>query len=156
MGKIGVQSTENKNEEKSFLEMSDGSDSDDIFANLGVDLKQKKRLDDVKEDSSKDKISGDDDIFSTSTKDKADTKTESDEDSKQPKTEKADSKKKAPIGGVSLFAGFNPANIFKKKFVSSDDEADDDVLPDEELSPDPKESGKDVVEDATKTNSDSN
>ena len=117
--KVGV--AENKNEDKknSFLDRSDGSDSDDIFASLGADVRQRKELVDIKQVKTKEADSYDvDDLFSTSINEKP-SKKEEFEDSRQ-------AKKKAPVGGVSLFAGFNPANTFKKKQVSSYDEPDDD------------------------------
>ena len=130
--KVGV--GEKKNEEKkknSFLDGSEGSDSEDIFASLGGDISEKKELEDVKQVKTEEAGSFDeDDLFSTSIKEKPrpSTKEEECDDSRQPEEEipdKSPAKKKAPIGGVSLFAGFNPANIFKKKQVSSDDEPDE-------------------------------
>merc|ERR1712241_619630 len=127
--KVGV--PEDKN--KSFLDGSDGSDSDDIFASLGVDVRQKKEVEDIRPVKTKQAENSDeDDLFSTSINEKPNSKDEL-EDSRQPEEdvpeEKSPAKKKAPVGGVSLFAGFNPANIFHKKQVSSDDEPDEDDAP---------------------------
>ena len=118
--KVGVKTENtNGNQKKSFLDISDGSDSDDIFSNLGADLKHKKEVEEHH-------ITDDDDAFSTSTTEKPISETKTPE-SVEPETHKNEGNRKTPVGGVSLFAGFNPANIFKKKPpVSSDDEPDDD------------------------------
>ena len=126
--KVGVGENKNDDKNKSFLDRSEDSDSDDIFASLGADVRQRKALEDIKDDKKEETDRSDvDELFSTSINEKPGTKEEF-EDSKQPEeeiTEKNPSKKKAPVGGVSLFAGFNPASIFKKKQVSSDDEPDE-------------------------------
>jgi len=129
--KVGVGEKKNEEKKKSFLDGSEGSDSEDIFASLSGDIRQKKELEDVKQVKTEEADSSDeDDLFSTSIEEKPrpSTKEEECDDSRQPEAEipdKSPEKKKAPIGGVSLFAGFNPANIFKKKQVSSDDEPDE-------------------------------
>ena len=125
--KVDVKSLEKKNDDnkKSFLEMSDGSDSDDIFATLDADLKQKTKLEDIKKDDGpgKTQYNADDDLFSNSIQERSETNQEK---KVEAPAEETGPKRKAPVGGVSLFAGFNPANIFKKKPISSDDEPDDD------------------------------
>ena len=155
--KVGVGEKKNEEKKQSFLDGSEGSESDDIFASLGADVRQKKELEeDIKQVKTEEADSSDeDDIFSTSVKEKPSTDTKDElEDSREPEVEipeKNPAKKKAPVGGVSLFAGFNPGSIFRKKQASSDDEPDEvDNQPTvpafDSASPDTEKRNDDTVE----------